>query len=498
MRFMLREHYLYPELLCEQEDVTHPISSIPSWRTPSVNLTYSFNKSLQQKLSGKHLLLDELSFPLSLIQRHYENGYLTYHKGIKGTTTLHCNRCGNEKTHLFGSFHCARCKQVCMYCRSCIQMGRVSQCTPLLTWCGPPLKHAVLKNNVLQWRGHLSSAQQVASAEMMKTIRTTQDLLIWAVCGAGKTEVLFQGIEEALCAGKSVCIATPRTDVVIELQPRLQQAFPDVKVVALYSGSPDKDQSSLLVLSTTHQLLRYYEAFDVMIIDEVDAFPYSVEIMLQYAVQKACKKQAAIIYLTATPNEQWKQEVATNKRHVVKIPARYHRKPIPVPEFQWCGNWQKFLEKKKLSLSVIRWLTARIEHNKQCFLFIPNLKWISMIVDVVKELTWKVAGVHAEDEHRKQKIEQFRKGKLLILVTTTILERGVTIPNLDVAVLGAENNIFTESALVQIAGRVGRSADFPTGDIVFFHFGQTAAMQQARKHIIDMNNLAKKQGLIDL
>ncbi|MFB8735903.1 helicase-related protein [Bacillus sp. SL00103] len=47
-----------------------------------------------------------------------------------------------------------------------------------------------------------------------------------------------------------------------------------------------------------------------------------------------------------------------------------------------------------------------------------------------------------------------------VLVTTTILERGVTIPNVQVGVLGAESTIFTESALVQISGRAGRHPDF--------------------------------------
>lgn len=60
--------------------------------------------------------------------------------------------------------------------------------------------------------------------------------------------------------------------------------------------------------------------------------------------------------------------------------------------------------------------------------------------------------VHAEDPGRKEKVAAFRKGEIPLLVTTTILERGVTVKNLQVAVLGAEEEIFSESALVQIAG----------------------------------------------
>ena len=82
------------------------------------------------------------------------------------------------------------------------------------------------------------------------------------------------------------------------------------------------------------------------------------------------------------------------------------------------------------------------------------------------------------------------------MLTTTILERGVTIPRLHVAVVGAEEEIFTESALVQIAGRVGRSVDFPTGEVIFFHYGKTRAMIKALKQIKSMNVEARKKGLI--
>lgn len=59
-----------------------------------------------------------------------------------------------------------------------------------------------------------------------------------------------------------------------ELAPRLQEVFPYIKVAALYGGSVDKEKDAVLVVATTHQLLRYYRAFHVMVVDEIDAFPY--------------------------------------------------------------------------------------------------------------------------------------------------------------------------------------------------------------------------------
>lgn len=493
LRFILHDNQLVPNGSQEAQ----AISRLPEWHTPAVNPTFSFNASLQQFLVGKQLLPDELaSFSFSTLHEHYEQGYIHYQKSIVKKDVMTCMRCGNQQQHLFASFHCGRCYSTCTYCRACIGMGRVSECTPLIAWKGPPLRE--VSSPTLTWKGKLSPAQQTASSQMVEAVHSKQELLVWAVCGAGKTEVLFEGISKALALGKSVCVATPRTDVVLELHPRLQQAFQELEVVALYGGSADKGKHSSLILTTTHQLLRYYEAFDVMIIDEVDAFPYSAEPMLQYAAHKARKAESTLIYLTATPSESLKQQVKENKLAAVKIPARYHRYPIPIPRFVWCGNWQKRLVKKKLPFTVLNWIKQRVCDDKQCFVFVPKVKWVQPVVELIQQLTPRVAGVHAEDKERKEKVKAFREQQYTILVTTTILERGVTVPNIDVAVVGAENEIFTESALVQISGRVGRSANFPTGDVVFFHYGQTVEMKKAKKHMVDMNDMAKKQGLIQI
>lgn len=107
------------------------------------------------------------------------------------------------------------------------------------------------------------------------------------------------------------------------------------------------------------------------------------------------------------------------------------------------------------------------------------------------------ATVSAEDTERKAKVMLMRKDQLQFLVSSTILERGVTFPNIDVLVIGAEDQVFTESALVQISGRCGRSSDYPKGEVLFYHEGKSLAMKKAVKQIKKMNTLAKKRGLIE-
>ena len=100
--------------------------------------------------------------------------------------------------------------------------------------------------------------------------------------------------------------------------------------------------------------------------------------------------------------------------------------------------------------------------------------------------------VHSQHPSRKERVQALRNGEISRLLTTTILERGVTIERLEVAVIGAEHEVFTESALVQIAGRVGRSFSHPTGNVTFFHYGKSQAMVEAIQHIKRMNLEAKK------
>lgn len=474
------------------------ISSFDTIPESPLNENYPFNKELQQILYGKQLLLENLQHSFEEIHQHYENGYITYRKGIiKTQSKTVCARCGNQDRSLFAGFPCARCgEKACTYCRKCIMMGRVSECTPLIGWRGPE-PDLELTEHPLEWTGTLSPGQQHASDQVKQAVIENRELLVWAVCGAGKTEVLFEGISTALASGKRVCIATPRTDVVLELGPRLQAVFPCIQVAVLYGGSEDRHLQTPLTIATTHQLLRFYKAFDTVILDEVDAFPYTADESLQYAVLQSRKEHSSMIYLTATPNQKWQNECRRGKRDYVTIPARYHRHPLPVPSFNWCGNWEKSLKKDKLPPIVTQWINKRIDNHKQCLLFLPKIDKMEKVLTILCKSYPKIQAVHAEDPERKAKVQMMRNKEIPMLLTTTILERGVTFPNVDVAVLGAEDRIFTESALVQIAGRVGRSAQFPTGDITFFHYGKTESMVKARKQILHMNAEAKKKGLID-
>ena len=63
---------------------------------------------------------------------------------------------------------------------------------------------------------------------------------------------------------------------------------------------------------------------------------------------------------------------------------------------------------------------------------------------------------------------------------------------LDVIVINADT--FEKAALVQIAGRVGRKQEAPTGMVLFIHEGVSISMLMAKKDITRMNKLGFKEG----
>ncbi|MED1862436.1 DEAD/DEAH box helicase [Fictibacillus nanhaiensis] len=481
-----------PEILVNDSSLKAvPFSELPVVEQPPFNPTFQYNKKLQQILFGKQLLFDELSFTVDQIQRHYENGYVNYSTGVSKTSYGYvCSRCGNEKSRMFASFSCFRCKSDnCAYCRNCIMMGRVSECTPLVSWSGPEVKWS--HENILHWNGELSSGQQVASQEFVERIGNEGELLIWAVCGAGKTEVLFEGIETALNLGLRVCIATPRTDVVLELTPRLKAVFPNTLVASYYGGSEEREVPAQLVISTTHQLYRFKQAFNIMIVDEVDAFPYSYDKTLQNAVSRAVTQNHFLLYLSATPSRTMKKAAMNGRLPCVKIPRRFHGFPLPVPKMVWGGEWKKRLESGKLPAHFVKFLKSQADSGRRAMIFVPSVIVLEKLTELIKKIVnVSVDSVHAEDPMRKEKVTQFRNEDIQFLITTTILERGVTVPFLDVVVFGADHDVFIESALVQIAGRAGRSKDDHNGKVLLFHYGKSLSMIQAINHIKNMNKEA--------
>ncbi|MBM0066102.1 DEAD/DEAH box helicase [Alkalicoccobacillus gibsonii] len=439
---------------------------------------------MRRHLAGRRLTEKEIPFSKDILEAHEQAGYLKQSPGIivNGSYTQ-CQRCGNQTSSLFGYYQSPLFSSDICYCRHCLALGKISSTTSLYSWNASPPSYTI-PAAPLTWQGTLSKGQQHASDRVIQAIQNRTSLLVWAVCGSGKTEVLFKGVETALLEGKRVLIATPRTDVVKELAPRFEHVFPEVTLSALYGGQTKVNPTAPLIIATTHQVLRFYQAFDVVIVDEVDAFPYTYDESLQYGVKQAQKENASMILLSATPSKALRE---TPHLQVTRIARRYHGFDLPVPRLEWCGPWHKKVLKERLPSTIFNWIADHHQHNAPALVFVPSIRVLHQISSILQKKNISHAAVHSASTDRHQHVEAFRQSKIPIVLTTTILERGITIPKVDIAVIGAEADLFTESALVQMAGRVGRHKDFPTGDVVFFHYGKTRAMRNAVDHIKKMN-----------
>ena len=95
--------------------------------------------------------------------------------------------------------------------------------------------------------------------------------------------------------------------------------------------------------------------------------------------------------------------------------------------------------------------------------------------------------VHSKCKNRTQIIKDFKEGKYDYLVTTAVLERGVTFKDLQVIIYDADSEIYDAQALIQISGRVGRKIDAPEGEVIFLVNKETDEIRKAIRTIQDKN-----------
>lgn len=348
-----------------------------------------------------------------------------------------------------------------------------------------------------QWS--LSPAQSDAACEALRFLKEegpVNSFLLWAVTGAGKTEMLFPLAEYALRRGGRVLIATPRKDVVLELQPRIQAAFSAKRIVTLYGGSRERWETGDITLATTHQLFRFREAFDLVVVDEIDAFPFHGDKQLLHAARAACAANGKFVLLSATPPKQLRLLAGSGRLPHAKVCVRFHRHPLPVPRRIRIPPLRRF--SAELPTPLKRAMQTSIERGAQLFVFVPHIASIPGLVHSIRAAFPHISteGTSSKDADRSVKVEHFRGKDTRIIVTTTILERGVTVPKTDVFIIDADSPLFDDASLIQMAGRAGRKLEDPNGYVYFCAADWTKTQRDAVRQIRDMNTLARKKGYL--
>ncbi len=363
-----------------------------------------------------------------------------------------CPKCGNSDPRYIGFINGKP------YCRLC------------LSFKGEDAKkdYRIKKNIKLTLDYPLSAKQKKISDEVVTCLKEKKNVLIHAVTGAGKTELVYKAIEMYLSLGLHVGFATPRKDVVIDLKPRIQEAFKDARVIAVYGEHTKRLNGDIIVL-TTHQLYRYNHYFDLLILDEIDAFPYAGNRLLQTFFYNSVRGN--YILLSATPSTEILDKMKREGR-VLELFERYHKGKLIVP---------KVIEKPEYFLiaTCLKELKRFITLKKPVFIFVPTIETGKNLFKLLSLFIKDGSFVSSQEEMRKIDIEKFKNGDLKYLVTTSILERGVTVKDLQVIVFEADNYIYNKETLIQIAGRVGRKIGATNGEVLFIASDISNAMQEA-------------------
>ena len=404
---------------------------------------------------------------------------------LKSGTTVFCQRCSG-RTPLAQ----AMLPNGDYYCRNCIQFGRLTSQSKLYRIKEP--NRFEIPTEILTWKGLLSPFQAKCAQQLIEKVAQHQNHLVWAVTGAGKTEMLFPMLTESIRRGKRIAIASPRIDVCNELFPRIQAAFVNIDCLLLH-GQANQYFYSQLTVCTTHQLMKFYHAFDILIIDEVDSFPYVNNLSLAAGAKNACKENGVMLYLTATPDENSLKMIRKRQLTLDYLSLRFHQHHLPEIKFMVERQMRRQVDQQKLSFKLRKIILKWVAQQTPFLIFVPRVKLLMPLYEAVQKIVPStVTGntVHANDPQRLEKVQRLRDGEYRYLVTTTILERGVTFKNLDLMVWDANDSNFSRSSLVQIAGRVGRSRERPTGDVYFIIDHYSLKLQQAAGQIKKLNRKA--------
>ena len=284
------------------------------------------------------------------------------------------------------------------------------------------------------------------------------DRLVCGDVGFGKTEVAIRAAFKAVDNGKQVAILVPTTILAFQHYKTFTERLKDFPVRIDYlnrfrtakqkteaiSGVND---GSIDIIIGTHQLTNKrleFKNLGLLIIDEEQKFGVAVKDKL-----KTLKENVDTLTLTATPIPRTLQFslMAARDLSIIKTPPP-NRHPIE-------SNVIRFSEetiRDAISYEISRGGQVFFIHNR-----IENIKEVAGLIQRLVPYA-KVGVGHGQMEGKKLEglMLGFMNNDFDVLVSTTIVESGLDVPNANTIFINNANN-FGLSDLHQMRGRVGRS-----------------------------------------
>ena len=300
------------------------------------------------------------------------------------------------------------------------------------------------------------TATQDVKTDMEK--EQPMDRLVCGDVGFGKTEVAVRAAFKAVDNGKQVAILVPTTILAFQHYKTFSERLKDfpIKIDYLNRFRTAKQKTAAIdgvnsgavdIIIGTHQLTNQrikFKDLGLLIIDEEQKFGVAVKDKL-----KTLKENVDTLTLTATPIPRTLQFslMAARDLSVIKTPPP-NRHPIESHVIRFGEE----MIRDAISYEISRGGQVFFIHNR-----IENIKELAGLLQRLVPSA-KIGIGHGQMEGKKleELMLGFMNGDFDVLVSTTIIESGLDVPNANTIFINNANN-FGLSDLHQMRGRVGRS-----------------------------------------
>ncbi len=302
--------------------------------------------------------------------------------------------------------------------------------------------------------------QRTATADIKADMESElpMDRLVCGDVGFGKTEVAIRAAFKAVDNGKQVAVLVPTTILAYQhsrtFKDRLKEFPVTVDYLNRFRTAKEKrnileglQNGSIDIIIGTHQLVNKtvkFKDLGLLIVDEEQKFGVAVKDKL-----KTIKENVDVLTLTATPIPRTLQFslMAARDLSVITTPPP-NRYPIE-------SHVIRFNEE------IIRnAVSYEIQRGGQIFFIHNRIENITEVAGMIQRLVpdAKIGVGHGQMEGKKleQLMLAFMDGAFDVLVSTTIVESGLDVPNANTIFINSANN-YGLSDLHQMRGRVGRS-----------------------------------------
>ena len=286
----------------------------------------------------------------------------------------------------------------------------------------------------------------------------SMDRLVCGDVGFGKTEVAIRAAFKAAVNGKQTAVLVPTTILAFQHFQTFSERLKDmpIKVDYLNRFRSTKKKNEILenlsngkidIVIGTHQLVNKnvkYKDLGLLIVDEEHKFGVSVKDKL-----KTLRSNVDTLTLTATPIPRTLQFslMAARDLSIIKTPPP-NRQPIDTRLIGF--NEEQIRDAVFYELQ--RGGQVFVIHNR-----IETLKEVSgMLQRLVPDAKIAIGHGQMKGEDLERNVLDFMEGKYDILVSTTIVENGLDVPNANTIIIDQAQN-FGLADLHQMRGRVGRS-----------------------------------------